>query len=248
MIKKIALLAFLSVSLYASSINLALSANVSYAIEAIKKEFSLLHPDIEVKVIVGSSGKLTAQINNGAPYDVFMSANMKYPEALYESAKAITKPRVYAQGSLAYMSVKKRDFSQGLHLLESETIKRIAVANPKTAPYGKASFEALSSAGLLSKVKRKIVYGESAAQTLSYTMSAVDIGFVAKSSLYSPKLKRFKEGENWAEVDVKLYTPIKQGVVLLSHARENQDAKVFYEFILSKKAQKIFLEYGYKIQ
>ena len=92
------------------------------------------------------------------------------------------------------------------------------------------------------------MYGESAAQTLSYTISAVDIGFIAKSSLYSPKLKRFKKGENWAEVDAKLYTPIEQGIVILSNAKENQDAKAFYEFILSEKAKKIFIDYGYKIQ
>jgi molybdate transport system substrate-binding protein len=249
MIKKILLfLALFTCSSFASTINLALSANVSYAIEAIKKEFSLLYPDVRVKVIVSSSGKLTAQIKNGAPYDVFMSANMKYPEALYSDGLALSKPLVYAQGSLAYLSVKKRDFSRGLHLLESEAITKIAVANPKTAPYGKASFEALQNAAILDKIKEKIVYGESAAQTLSYTISAVNIGFIAKSSLYSPKLKQFKEGENWAEVDAKLYTPIEQGIVILTNAKENKDAKAFYDFILSQKAKKIFLEYGYKIQ
>ena len=249
MIKKILLFLLLfTFSLFGSTINLALSANVSYAIEAIKKEFSLLHPNVGIKVIVGSSGKLTAQIKNGAPYDVFMSANMKYPEALYKDELALSKPLVYAQGSLAYLSVKKRDFSQGLKLLENEAIKKIAVANPKTAPYGKASFEALENIAILDKIKEKIVYGESAAQTLSYTISVVDVGFIAKSSLYSPKLKRFKEGENWSEVDAKLYTPIEQGIVILSHAKENQDAKAFYEFILSEKAKKIFIDYGYKIQ
>ena len=249
MIKKIVLFLLLfTFSLFGSTMNLALSANVSYAIEAIKKEFSLLYPDVRVKVIVSSSGKLTAQIKNGAPYDVFMSANMKYPEALYKDGLALSKPLVYAQGSLAYLSVKKRDFSQGLKLLENEAIKKIAVANPKTAPYGKATFEALENTAILDKIKEKIVYGESAAQTLSYTISAVDIGFIAKSSLYSPKLKRFKKGENWAEVDAKLYTPIEQGIVILSNAKENQDAKAFYEFILSEKAKKIFIDYGYKVQ
>ncbi len=251
MIKKLLLLLLINpfnLSLMAETINLALSANVSYAIATLTKEFNKLHPDVKVKVIVGSSGKLTAQIKNGAPYDIFMSANMKYPEALYADSMAITKPLVYTEGSLAYLSVKKRDFSKALYMLENDEISKIAIANPKTAPYGKASFEALRNAGVLDKVKEKIVYGESAAQTLSYTISAVDIGFIAKSSLYSPKLKQFKEGENWSEVDAKLYTPIKQGIVLLSHAKGNQDAQAFYEFILSEKAQEIFVSYGYKIK
>ena len=246
MIQKILFIFLLQVSLFGETINLALSANVSYAMDTIKKEFKKLHPNVKIRVIVGSSGKLTAQIENGAPYDIFMSANMKYPQALYESGKAIAKPFVYAQGSLAYLSVKKRDFSQGISLLQSDAIRKIAVANPRTAPYGKASFEALSNANILEKIQSKIVYGESAAQTLSYTMKVVDIGFIAKSSLYSPKLKRFKKGKNWAEVDSSLYTPIEQGVVILQRGSEKKSVENFYDFILSEKAKKIFQDFGYK--
>lgn len=245
---KIFLLFFLlQLSLFAETINLALSANVSYAIKSLIKEFNTLHPDVRVRVIVGSSGKLTAQIENGAPYDIFMSANMKYPKALYLSGKALTPPSVYAQGSLSLLSIKKRDFSQGLKIIQSKEIRKIAVANPKTAPYGKASFEALKNAGLLEKTKTKLVYGESAAQTLSYTISAVDIGFVSKSSLYSPKLKRFKRGVHWEEVDSAMYDPIEQGIVILHRGKAKKSVKVFYDFILSERAKKIFMDYGYII-
>ena len=241
------LLLLFSSLLFAKSINVAIAANVSYAIDDLVKEFNKSHPNIKVKTTLGGSGKLTAQIKNGAPYDIFMSANMMYPKALNKDGMAVTKPIVYAKGSLALLSKTKRDFSQGLEILKEKFIRKIAVANPKTAPYGKASFEALKNAKIFDSVKDKFIFGESIAPTVAYTMTVADIGMVAKSSLYSPKLKRFKQNENWIEVDSKLYTPIKQGIVTLKRAKDNQEAKAFYDFILSPDAKKIFKAYGYLI-
>lgn len=232
-------------SLFAQNINIAVAANVSYAIVEVQKEFNKLHPNTKVKIILGSSGKLTAQINHGAPYDVFMSANMMYPESLFLNKNAVSKPLVYAKGSLSFLSRSPRDFSRGIEVLFDKDISRIAVANPKTAPYGKASFEALKNAKVLDKVQSKIVYGESASQTLSYTLKATDIGLVASSALYSPKLKRFKKGVHWQEVQATLYVPIEQGIVLLKHGEKNKQAQAFYNFILSEKAKTIFASYGY---
>ena len=128
MIKKIILITILFATIsIAKTINIAVAANVSYAIDDLKKEFKKSHPDIKVRVTLGSSGKLTAQIKNGAPYQLFMSANMKYPEALYEDKIAITKPIVYAQGSLALLSIKKLDFYKGLDLLKDTKVKRVAI-------------------------------------------------------------------------------------------------------------------------
>jgi molybdate transport system substrate-binding protein len=246
MLKKIIVVSLLFVgSLYAGSINIALAANVSYAINELKSEFHKMHPDIDVEVTLGSSGKLTAQIKNGAPYDIFMAANMKYPEALYKDGFATSKPTIYAQGSLAILSNTKKDFTQGIKLVEDKKIKTIAIANPQTAPYGKAAIEALKNAGLYEKVKNKFVNAESISQTVAYTVTATDVGFIAKSSLYSPKMKRFKEDVNFKDVDAKLYTPIKQGIIILKKAKENKDATAFYDFILSKKAKEIFKRYGY---
>ncbi len=233
-------------SLLSQSINIAVAANVSYAVEDIKKEFLKIYPDINVKIILGSSGKLTAQIKNGAPFDIFMSANMKYPRLLHKDGFTFGDVKVYAEGSLAYLSSKKQNFSKGLALLLDKNIKKIAIANPKTAPYGDASFEALKNANLLEKVQAKFVYGESISQTLSFTMVATDIGFVAKSLLYSQKMKHYKEDEHWAEVDSSLYTPIQQGIVIIKQTKINTAAKKFYEFVLSQKAKEIFSSYGYK--
>ena len=229
----------------AGTIQIAVAANVSYAIDNLKKAFNETYPYTKVEVVLGSSGKLTAQIKHGAPYQLFMSANMKYPEALYKDKVAVSKPVIYAQGTLAYLSNKAQDFSKGMALLKDENIKKIAVANPKTAPYGKAAVEAMKNASVYEDVKNKFVFAESVSQTVSYTVIAADIGFIAKSSLYSPKMKRYKENINWKEVDPKLYTPIEQGMVILKKGESSSEVRAFYDFMLSVKAQKILTEFGY---
>jgi molybdate transport system substrate-binding protein len=231
----------------AGTIKIAVAANVSYAMDELKKEFNKLYPDTKIQVTLGSSGKLTAQIKNGAPYEIFMSANMKYPDALYQENIAIVKPLVYAQGSLAYLSNKRQDFSKGMEMLKSENIVKIALANPNTAPYGKAAEEAMKNAGVYESVKKKYVFAESISQTVTYTITATDIGFIAKSSLYSPQMVRFKEGIHWADVESDLYTPINQGIIVLNAGKNNTEVKAFYDFILSEKAHKIFRDFGYLI-
>jgi molybdate transport system substrate-binding protein len=246
---KIVLSIFIILNFYleAKSINVAVAANVSYAMDSLLKEFHTLYPNSKVKITIGSSGKLTAQIKNGAPYDLFLSANMKYPQALYDEAKAITKPVVYAKGGLVLLSTKHRTFVKGIDTVKSMLVKRIAIANPTTAPYGKATLEALKKSKNYEAIEHKIIYGESISQTVSYTLLGADLGFIAKSSLYSPKMKRFAKDAYWIDVDSSLYTPIKQGIVLLQKGKNNQDAKNFYQFMLSVKAQSILKDFGYLI-
>ncbi|NVJ52405.1 MAG: molybdate ABC transporter substrate-binding protein [Campylobacteraceae bacterium] len=246
--KKLLVLVFLvSSSLVASTINIAVAANVSYAINDLIKEFNKENPDTKVLVTLGSSGKLTAQIKNAAPYQIFMSANMKYPKTLESDGLSLTKPLVYAQGSLAILSSKKQDFSKGIEIVKDKNIEKIAIANPKTAPYGKATVEALKNAKLYDSIEKKFVYGESISQTVSFSITAAQLGFIAKSSLYSDKMKKYKEGVNWIDVDPKLYTPINQGIIILKNAKDNKEVKVFYDFILSPKAKKIFKRFGYLV-
>lgn len=246
--KRIALSILFSFTiLSAGEITIAVAANVSYAIEALKKEFNVIHPESKIQVILGSSGKLTAQIKHGAPYDLFMSANMKYPEALYDEKIAVTKPVVYAQGALAYLSVNKQDFSKGSMLLREDKIKKIAIANPKTAPYGVAAVEALKNANVYDAIKEKLVYGESISQTVTYATTAAEIGLIAKSSLYSPQMAHFKEEIHWSDVNETLYTPIAQGMVILKKGENNSEVKAFYDFMQSDKAKVIMKFFGYKV-
>ncbi len=236
---------FAALTLHAGQITVAVAANVGYAMDDLKKAFEKAHPRIHVRVILGGSGKLTAQIRRGAPYGLFLAANMGYPEALRRSGEAISEPVVYARGSLALLSKRPRDFSRGIDLLLSPDIRRIAVANPRTAPYGEAAKEALQNAHLFEKVASKLVYAESIAQTVAYTLTAADIGIVAASALHSRKLSRFEHGRRWIELDPALYTPIDQGIVLLKPARNRADYRAFYDFVLGETARDIFKRYGY---
>ncbi|MDF1884031.1 molybdate ABC transporter substrate-binding protein [Sulfurimonas sp. SAG-AH-194-C21] len=234
-------------TLNAITLNIAVATNVSYAIQELQSKFKQIHPDIKINIILGSSGKLTAQISHGAPYGLFMSANMLYPQKLYEQKLATTKPRVYAKGTLALFSTRERDFSLGIKLLQENAIHKIALANPKTAPYGQAAFEALQTSKMYTEIQTKLIFAESISQTLSYVVTAADIGFVASSSLYTAKMSLYKKGKHWEEVDPSLYQPIEQGVVLLSFAKDTKAYRLFYEFLLSPEAQKIFKKYGYII-
>lgn len=240
-------LLFLSTYSVAGSISIALAANVADAMVELKKEFALIQPATEVKVTLGSSGKLTAQIKNGAPYDLFLSADMSYPEALYQEGIAVTKPVIYAQGALAYLSIAPQDFTKGMALLKNDAINKIAIANPKTAPYGTAAIEAMKRSGVYEETKGKLVFAESISQTVVYSTTAADIGLIAKSSLYGTKMTQYKEGIHWAQVDTALYAPINQGIVVLKAGEKNQEAKAFYDFILSAKGQGILKQFGYLI-
>jgi len=230
---------------YASSLTIAVAANVSYAMEELKEKFQATYPDVKIQTILGSSGKLTAQIRNGAPYELFMAANMEYPQALYVDEVAVTEPKIYARGGLALLSANGRDFTQDLSMLADENIKKIAIANPKTAPYGIAAIEAMKNAGIYEKVKSKLVYGESISQTVAYAVGATDIGIVNGSAMYSDKMTKYKKGTHWALVDDSIYTPIDQGIVLLKYGTNNMDARAFYDFMLGSEAREILSRYGY---
>jgi molybdate transport system substrate-binding protein len=237
----------LLLNINANTINVALSSNAIYVFEKLVIEFNKNHPKIKINTSISSSGKLTAQIMSNAPYDMFLSANMKYAQYIYEHNLSLQKPVIYAQGTLSLLSAKKLDFSNYTALLKSKQIKKVAIANDKTAPYGKASKELLENLGMYEKIKHKFVYGESIGQTLFYTLNAVNIGFVATSSLKSDKFKYLKEHINYINIPSEHYTPIKQGMVILKRAKNNKNVHKFYTFLQSKKAKTIFKNFGYII-
>jgi len=236
---------FLSVVVSAGEVSIAVSTNAGHVMGELKTEFIKENPDIDVKITLASSGILLKHIRKGSDYGVFMSANMDYPQALYDDKIAITKPLVYAQGALAFFSTTPQDFFKGMDLLKTDAIKHVAIADPKTAPYGKAAIEALKDAGIYKEIKHKIIYAKNIGQAFTYTVMAAEIGIVSKSSLFSPKMKRYQEGIGWTTVNPGLYAPIRQGIVLLENAKDNNEYKTFYNFVLSNKAKRIFQKYGY---
>ncbi len=227
----------LSVSLFASQIYVAASANLTYVMPSIVKAFNKKYPNIKVRFITSSSGKLTAQILRGAPYDIFLSANMKYPKFLYSKGIGILPPQIYARGKIGLFSLKYKNLS----LKSLSNYKTIAISKPQTTPYGKAAVEAFKNSGIYSKIKDKLVYAETIPAVISYVKNGADVGVISKSLIYSNNIKRMKF--YYKDINTSLYKPINQAELLIS---KNLDAKKFYQFLLTNKARKIFKKFGYQ--
>jgi molybdate transport system substrate-binding protein len=233
--------------LYCEKITVAVAANVQYAFEDIRAEFTK-ETGIEVVPIIGSSGKLTAQITNGAPFDIFLSADTKYPQAIYDAKLASEQPFIYAGGALVMWSMNLKEVNCSAEYISGDRIKKIAIANPDTAPYGRATVEFLKNIGVYDKVSSKLVYGESISQANQYVLSsAVDFGFTSKSTVIASDMK---DKGKWVEVNDSTYTAIDQAVVLLKYGTDNHpdSSKKFYKFLKSKKAVNILKNYGYIVK
>jgi len=221
--------------LFASEIYVASASNSIYVLPKIIKEFNKKYSTIKIHTIFASSGKLTAQIINGAKYDIFLSANEKYANFLYEK-KLASKPKIYTKGKLALFSKKRIDLSDIKKVLLNAN--SIAIANPKNAPYGKAAIEVFKNLNIYKEIKHKLIYAPTVSGVIAYVINYADVGLVAKSSFYSSKMKKFK----FSDIPSNLYTPINQAAVLLTNKK---DAIKFYNFLFSKKAKEIFKQYGY---
>lgn len=223
-------------------IRVATAANMRAAMEELTKTYTK-KSGLEFELVVGSSGKLTAQILEGAPYDILVAANMKYPEAVFKGGKSLGPPKVYAHGQLVLWSMVENT-SVSINDLSQSQIEHIALANPKTAPYGVAAIEVLQHYGLYETLGPKLVYGESIGQTDQFIISkAAQVGFTALSSVLSPEIKG--KGR-WVLIDPSLYTRIGQGVVLVHREQDhNPEVQGFYTFLFSKEAKEILKEFGY---
>jgi len=230
----------------AETLTVAVAANVQYAFDDLRAAFTK-QTGISIKPLYASSGKMSAQIQNGAPFDLFVSADMDYPEALHRAGLAVSAPRIYAYGVLVLWSMQNIDLAKGLALLADQGIRKVALPNPQVAPYGREALRALQSAKLAEIVGPKLVYGESIGQASQYIYSGVvDAGFTAKSVVLSPEM----QGKgHWVEVDPRRYTPIAQGVVILKQGqtRHPKEAQLFYDFLFSDSARAIFTRYGYRL-
>ncbi len=226
-------------------LTIATASNMQFVMEALTVSFTQ-ETDIKCQTIVSSSGKLTAQIKENAPYDIFVSANMKYPNELFNSGFSQGKPKIYALGKLVLWSMNEK-IQPSIDMLLNKKIKHIAIANPKTAPYGIAAIEVLKYHKIYEAIKHKLVYGESISQTNQFILSqSAEIGFTAKSVLLSPKLK----GKGlWVTLNDKSYSPISQGLILIKERNgKNKEAQQFQNFLFSKKAKEILKTYGYLVK
>lgn len=226
------------------NLSIAVAANAKQAVEKIAEAFEKKH-DIDIDLISASSGKLSAQIKAGAPFDIFISADLTYPQELYKSGYSESQAKVYALGQLILIANSTAKDLTITHLVSNE-IKHIAISNPKTAPYGIAALESLKYYKLDTLISKKLVYGESVGQCNQFFISgAADLALTSQSILYSYK---FDSPISFLTIDSLAYSPIKQGLIQVKNGNKvHRFTEQFYLFLFTKEAQDILRAYGYKI-
>ncbi|WP_020560616.1 molybdate ABC transporter substrate-binding protein [Thiofilum flexile] len=227
----------------AEDLTIAAAADLKFALEDIKAAYRAANPNDQVTITFGSSGKLSTQIEQGAPFDLFFSADIKYPEQLAKANQAASKVTPYARGHIVLWS-KNYDASQlTLADLKDAKFQHIAIADPAHAPYGKRAEEALKASQLWDIIKPKLVFGENIAQTAQFIESGnADIGIIALSLAVNPELT--KQG-GYAPIDEKLHNPLEQAFIITSHGKDNAAAQRFADYIQSAEARQIMVKYGF---
>jgi molybdate transport system substrate-binding protein len=224
------------------TLTIATAANMQSSMEEITGGFEQ-ETGIQTFLIVSSSGALSTQIEQGAPYDVFIGADSRYTNELYNKGLTTSKPEVYAIGQLVLWS--NTGLIPTIDILTSDKVDKIAIANPKTAPYGVATIEVLKNIGIYKSIQNKLVYGESISQCNHFIKSgAAQIGFTSLSTVLDPNI----EGAGkWMLIDQELHGPINQSAVVLKRSSLSEEAKRFYDYMFSESAQGVMEKYGYLI-
>ncbi len=224
----------------------AVASNMSFTAEAIRERFKT-ETGQSIKLSFGSSGNLTRQILQGAPFQVFLAADSSYTRRLSQQEKTLVKPEPYAVGRLCLFIPEKSSLSgiENINIITNKLTRghftKLAIANPELAPYGHAAITTLQRIGIWAVDRNKLVLGENVSQTTQFTLTgAVDAGFIPYSHAIMANIKNkgrcFPVPDHWHE-------PIVQEMALLKNAGET--AKSFYTFLKSSSAQKLLLLHGY---
>lgn len=235
--------------LYADEINVAVASNFNYALQQLAADFTQKTGHV-LRISNASSGKLYAQIVYGAPYDLYLSADEKHPDLLIKDGRASAEHAyVYALGKLVFLSnVADKGSCQGL--LSSTGLKRLAIANPKVAPYGMAATQVLEKLDLWQGLQKHLVLGENIAQTMQFISTKnADAGFVAQS-MVDMAMRNTNKYINYAclwDIPTEMYAPIRQKLVLLNKAKNKPAAQSFLRYIKSTRAKEIIRSSGYDV-
>ena len=231
-------------NLSAQTITIAAAADLRFVMDEMTSEFKKSNPNIKIDVIYGSSGNLYQQILNQAPFDIFFSADISYPKKLESLNLAGSKPKLYAIGHLVMWSAKL-DISKGIEILKSNDVKKIAIANPKVAPYGKRAIECLKYYKIDHQVKDKIVEGENVSQAAQFVLTGnAEVGLIALSLSLSPEMKTIGK---YFSIDEKSYSKLEQAYVIIKKSETNKAVLKFTQFIETEQARKLFGKYGFRL-
>jgi molybdate transport system substrate-binding protein len=231
----------------AQEITVAAAADLQFAMQDIAARFQK-ETGKTVKLIYGSSGNFFQQIQNGAPFDLFFSADLDYARKL--EAAGLTEPGSYyqyARGKIVVWVLKesKLNLNSGMQVLLDPSVKKIAVANPLHAPYGQAAVAAMQKENVYERVKDKFVLGENISQTASFVVSgAADVGVVALSLALSPNMK---DKGRYAEVPAGEYPPIEQACVILRSSQNKETARQFLSFVKTEGTANVLRSYGFEV-
>jgi len=228
-------------------VRVAAAADLNFAMRELSEKFEN-QPGTKVNVTYGSSGNFFSQIQNGAPFDLFFSADIEYPRKL--EAARLTEPGSLCQYAVGRIAIwipaeAKVDLAkEGWKALLDARVEKIAIANPEHAPYGRAAVAALQKAGIYESVKGKLVYGESISQAAQFAQSGTaQAGIVAMSLAVSPAMR---DGRRW-EIPAEMHPPLEQGAVVLKNARNKEAARDFLEFVTGDLGRAILVKYGFEL-
>ena len=229
----------------AEEISIAAASNLNFAFREIATEYEKASGN-QVRLTFGSSGNFYAQIQNGAPFDLFFSADIEYPQKLEEVGLTVPGSLYqYAIGRIVLWTghESRIDVTKGMEALREPTVKKVAIANPKHAPYGRAAVAAMEYFKVYDQVKDKLVLGENISQAAQFIESgACDIGIIALSLAVTPVMK--SKGMYW-EIPAGAHLSLEQGVVILKSSKQQESAKQFLAFIKGVQGQEIMKRNGF---
>jgi len=233
--------------LHAQELTVAAASDLQAAMQEVTAHFQR-DTGKQVKVIYGSSGNFFQQIQNGGPFDMFFSANLDYPKKLEENGLVESASFYqYARGKIVLWVPKEStlDLKQGLNALLQPTVRKIAIANPQHAPYGRAAVSAMQKDGIYDKVKEKFVLGENISQTASFVVSgSADGGIIALSLALSPNMK---DKGRYTEIPTSDYPPIDQACVILKSSKNKETAQQFLSYVKSAAVAEILAGFGFDV-
>lgn len=234
---------------HSHSISIAAASDLQFALPGILDEFQKSVPETEIRVTFGSSGNFFAQLTNKAPFDVFLSADISYPEKLIkQGATAEGSLFRYAIGELVLWVPKDSTFdidSKGLNILTDERVTKIALANPKHAPYGRAAVAALQSAKLYEAVEKKLVLAENIAQAAQFVESgSAQMGLIAHSIANSPAMR---DRGRFVSLPRDSNPPLEQAGVILSWTQEKELAEKFREYLTAGPGRELLGKAGFRL-
>jgi molybdate transport system substrate-binding protein len=224
------------------TIRITAAADLRYALAEVVENYKKSNPDVKIDVAYGSSGNAFTQICNNAPFDIYFSADISYPQKLKDLGLTISEPKLYAIGRIVLWS-NSIDVSKGPEILTGKSITKVAIANPEHAPYGKRAEESLKYYKLYDQVKPKLILGENVSQAAQFiTTGNAEAGIIALSLALSPSLR---EKGSYFLIDNSSHQPLEQAYVILKQAQGNQAVHKFAEYVSTAPARNVLKKYGF---